>query len=111
MSNIFRSKDTLHQFLPLALLAAISLAIFWPALGHDFLINWDDRQYILENDVIRGLTLEHLKTAFTTFSLGNYAPLHLVSYMVDYEIWGMRPSGFIFTNILLHTFNGMLLYT
>lgn len=101
----------LYHYLPLALLAVISLALFWPALGHDFLINWDDRQYILENYVIRGLTADHLKTAFTTFSLGNYAPLHLVSYMIDYEIWGLRPSGFIFTNIMLHTFNGMLLYT
>ena len=111
MSNMFRSCDKLHYFLSLALLAAISLAIFWPALGHDFLINWDDRQYILENDVIRGLTPENMKTAFTTYSLGNFAPLHLVSYMVDYEIWGLRPSGFIFTNIALHTLNGMLLCT
>lgn len=111
MTNSSSSNDKLYHYLQLALLAAISLAIFWPALGHNFLINWDDRQYILENDVIRGLTAEHLKTAFTTFSLGNYAPLHLVSYMIDYEIWGLRPSGFIFTNIVLHSLNGMLLYT
>lgn len=111
MPNNSSSNDKIYYYLSLTLLAVVSLAIFWPALGHDFLINWDDRQYILENDVIRGLTAEHLKTAFTTFSLGNYAPLHLVSYMIDYEIWGLRPAGFIFTNIVLHTLNGLLLYT
>ncbi|MDU0457918.1 MAG: tetratricopeptide repeat protein [Geobacteraceae bacterium] len=109
MSYIIRLNDRQRHFLLMALLAAISFAIFWPALGHEFLINWDDRQYILENEVIRGVTTEHLKSAFTTFYLGNYAPLHLVSYMVDYEIWGLRPAGFIFTNIMLHTLNGMLL--
>lgn len=109
MSNIIRLNEKERHILLLLLLAVISFAIFWPALGHDFLINWDDRQYILENEVIRGLTPDHLKTAFTTFFLGNYAPIHLVSYMIDYEIWGLRPSGFIFTNIMLHTLNGMLL--
>ncbi|WP_224985052.1 tetratricopeptide repeat protein [Geomonas agri] len=110
MPNSSSSNDKLFFYFSLALLSALSLALFWPALGHDFLINWDDRQYILENDAIRGLTAEHLKAAFTTFSLGNYAPLHLVSYMIDYEIWGMRPFGFILTNIVLHTLNGLLLY-
>ncbi|MBI5484845.1 MAG: hypothetical protein HY888_10335, partial [Deltaproteobacteria bacterium] len=79
MSYIIRLNDRQRHFLLMALLAAISFAIFWPALGHEFLINWDDRQYILENEVIRGVTTEHLKSAFTTFYLGNFAPLHLVS--------------------------------
>ncbi len=111
MPNLLLLKGRLPDLVPLALLAVITLAVFWPALGHDFLINWDDRQYILENYVIKGLTTDHLKSVFTTFFLGNYAPLHLVSYMLDYEMWGLRPSGFIFTNIALHSLNGMLLFS
>jgi len=30
--------------------------------------------------------------------------------MLDYETWGLRASGFIFTNILLHAANGILFY-
>jgi tetratricopeptide (TPR) repeat protein len=30
--------------------------------------------------------------------------------MIDYTLWGMRPAGFIFTNIFLHAFNGSLFY-
>jgi protein O-mannosyl-transferase len=100
----------IKAYLPLLALAIVSFAIYWPALGHDFLINWDDSQYLLENPVIRGLTLDHLRSAFTTSFLGNYAPLHIISYMLDYEIWGLRASGFIFTNILLHAANGLLYY-
>jgi len=98
------------RYVPLVLLMAITLAIFWPSLKHDFLINWDDQQYVTQNPSIMGLTLEHVKTAFTKSFSGNYAPLHLLSYMVDYDIWGLKPSGFIFTNILLHAINGALFY-
>ena len=91
-------------------LAAASFATYWSATGHEFLINWDDRQYVLENPLIRGLSLEHVASAFTSYHVGNYAPLHLVSYMLDFEIWGLRASGFIFTNILLHALNGALLF-
>ena len=101
-----KTRTRLH----LLVLTIASFAVFWQALGHDFLINWDDRQYLLDNPVIRGFSLDHLKTAFSTFQIGNYAPLHLMSYMLDYEIWGLRASGFIFTNILLHTINGLLFY-
>ena len=55
-------------------------------------------------------TLEHLKIAFNTFYIGNYAPLHLVSYMLDYQLWGLKAPGFILTNIIIHTMNGLLYY-
>jgi tetratricopeptide (TPR) repeat protein len=103
-------RHAVRSWLPLLVLALVSLAVFCRALGHDFLINWDDRQYVLDNAVIRGFSLDHLKTAFTTFYIGNYAPLHLISYMFDYQLWGLKASGFILTNILLHTMNGMLFY-
>ncbi len=98
------------RYIPVVLLMAVTLAIFFPALKHEFLVNWDDQQYVTQNPSIMGLTLENVKTAFTRNFSGNYAPIHLLSYMVDYEIWGLKPSGFIFTNILLHAINGALLY-
>jgi hypothetical protein len=100
----------IRAWLPLLALSISSIAIYGTAIGHQFLINWDDLQYVVENPAIKGLTFEHVRWAFTNYYVGNYAPLHLVSYMIDYEIWGLRPSGFIFTNILLHTLNGLLFY-
>ena len=103
-------RPAVRSWMPLLVLALVSMAVFCRALGHDFLINWDDRQYVLDNSIIRGFSLDHLKAAFTTFYLGNYAPLHLVSYMLDYQFCGMNATGFILSNILLHTMNGMLFY-
>lgn len=104
------NSKIIKTYLPLLVLALVSLGIFRQALGHDFLINWDDRQYVLDNTIIRGFSLDHLKSAFTTFYIGNYAPLHLVSYMLDYQIWGLKAYGFILTNILFHTLNVLLFY-
>jgi protein O-mannosyl-transferase len=92
------------------ILAIASLAVFSPALRHSFLINWDDSQYVVGNSLVHGLTLENIKGAFTTNFVGNYAPIHVISYMFDYEIWGLRASGFIFINILFHAANGILFY-
>lgn len=98
------------HWLPLTLLVTIALGIYAPSLRHDFLSNWDDSLYITANETVRGITADHLKTAFSRFFVGNYAPLHIISYMLDYELWGMKAAGFILTNILLHLGNGLLLY-
>jgi tetratricopeptide (TPR) repeat protein len=94
----------------LLLLFAATFALYAQALHHDFLINWDDQKYVTGNEAVRGFATEHLRTAITTFFVGNYAPLQILSYMLDYSLWGMRPAGFILTNILFHTANGLLLY-
>ena len=91
-------------------LSGVTFALYWQALGHNFLIYWDDNGYVTSNMTIRRVTWENIKTAFTSLYMGNYAPVQILSYMFDYSIWGMRPAGFIFTNILIHTANGMLFY-
>lgn len=98
-----------HRY-QLIVLILSSLAVYACSLGHDFIPIWDDAVYVTANATVRGVTIEHLRTAFTTFYSGNYAPLQIISYMVDYDLWGMKPSGFILTNIILHTNNGLLIY-
>ena len=91
-------------------LSGVTAALYWQALGHHFLVYWDDNGYVTGNMTIQRITWENIKAAFTSFYIGNYAPLQIVSYMVDYFFWGMRPAGFIFTNIFIHTANGILFY-
>jgi 4-amino-4-deoxy-L-arabinose transferase-like glycosyltransferase len=56
------------------------------------------------------MTWQNIKAAFCHFYFYNYAPIHLISYMFDHALWGMRPAGFIFTNIFIHAANGILFY-
>lgn len=92
------------------LLVTLTFAVYAGSLSHEFLVNWDDPQYVTKNEAVRGFSLEHLRLAFTEFYSGNYAPLQIISYMLDYTLWGLKPAGFILTNILLHSANGVLFY-
>jgi tetratricopeptide (TPR) repeat protein len=107
---IFTERIKPH-LLPALLLVGLTFAVYVKVLGHDFLLNWDDPNYVTNNEAIRGFSVEHLKMAMTRLFYGNYAPLHILSYMSDYAVWGgLRPAGFFFTNILLHALNGLFLY-
>ncbi|HNW44132.1 MAG TPA: tetratricopeptide repeat protein [Elusimicrobiales bacterium] len=94
--------------LPL-LVAALTFAVFLPALNNGFL-NWDDLQNLTENPHYRGLGPEQLKWMFTTSYLGPYQPLSWMTLGLDYLAWGMDPFGYHLTNVLLHSLNALLCY-
>ena len=98
------------HLLPAVLLLVITAAIYCRVLGHDFLLNWDDNEYVLDNDAVYGISISHIQRVFGSYYVGNYAPVQMLSYMLDYELWGLWPGGFLLTNILLHFLNGLMLY-
>lgn len=99
-----------HPAVPYLVLLAVTFAVFGHMFTHEFLTNWDDDKYITANPDVIGFSIEHLRNVFTGFYVGNYAPLHILSYMLDVSIWGVNPAGFALTNIILHAGNGCLLY-
>src|SRR5208337_146549 len=109
MGSVSLRKIRSH-IMPIAVLVGITLVVYAASMGHKFLLNWDDSIYVVNNESIRGLSWVHLKEAFTQFYGGNYAPIQIISYIVDYTLWGLRPAGFIFSNVLIHIINGVLFY-
>ena len=84
-------------------LTAITLAVFWQAIGYGF-TNYDDNPY-----VHAGLTAKSLKWALVTEYEATWQPVVWVSYFLDRTLFGMKPQGFHLTNILLHLANVLLL--
>jgi Flp pilus assembly protein TadD len=74
------------------------------AFGNPFLF-FDDPQNVLDNPLIRALTLPHLKLYFTTPLLGMYSPLVYLSFALDYAIGGFDPASYHATNLALHLLN------
>jgi Flp pilus assembly protein TadD len=109
MDKTFLDKMRRH-LIPIIVLFGATFVVYAGTLEHDFLLNWDDSLYVTENETIRSITWEHAKEAFTRFYVGNYAPIQIISYMIDYAAGGLHPGIFIFTNVLLHALNGLLLY-
>jgi len=94
---------------PLLLIIA-TIAVYAVSGTFELLATWDDWRYVTTNETINGFTLSHLKQAFSDYYLGNYAPLHILSYMIDHVLWGLSPAGFHLENVLIHLANGLLFY-
>ena len=105
-----RIKDTWRTLLVCSLLAAFTLAAFWPARHFAFL-NWDDLTYVSKNDHVRsGLTWSGFLWSFTHSYSSNWHPLAWLSHMLDCQLYGLNPSGHHLTSLLLHSVNAGLLF-
>lgn len=94
----------------MVLLAALTLALFWPATRYDY-INLDDPQYVFGNErVLTGLTTENVRWAFTHVHEAWWLPALWISFMANATLLGPEPWGFHLVNILLHTANVGLLF-
>jgi tetratricopeptide (TPR) repeat protein len=92
------------------LLALATLAIFMPAVRHDFLSHEDDR-YVAANPHVRGgLSRDGLAWAATTFHADNWHPLTWLSHMLDCQLFGLDPRGHHLTSVLLHAVNAVVLF-
>jgi protein O-mannosyl-transferase len=102
-------RNTERYFL--AGILTLTIVIYFNSLSNDFMRNWDDNVYVLENSWIKDLSFENIKSIFTSFHLsGNYHPLTLLSYAVEYTFAGLNPVVYHSTNLVLHCFNIILVY-
>lgn len=93
------------------IIISINLLIFLPSLKGGFV--WDDYELIVDNSLLK--TQNVIKTMFTPFGYGGfnsllYRPIVSLSYKLDYLIYGLNPSGFHLTNIIIHTLNAILIF-
>ncbi|MBW1685274.1 MAG: tetratricopeptide repeat protein [Deltaproteobacteria bacterium] len=92
------------------LLAAATVAVYWPALTSGF-VNYDDDIYVSERSEVRaGLSREGVAWAFTSFQGANWFPLTRLSWMLDAELFGLDPGAFHATSLALHVANALLLF-
>ena len=90
------------------LLALVTVALYWPATGYDF-INYDDNLYVSENARVQnGLTLENVKWAFLNPVADNWHPLTVMSHMLVCQMFGVKPWAHHLVNVLLHALNAVL---
>lgn len=99
------------NIIPYIILSAISAIIFCNSLGNAFV--YDDSVTIVNNTLIKDWRNFSKIFSFNYFILSgelSYRPIVTLSYFIDYSIWGLNPSGFHFTNILLQVCNVLLFY-
>jgi protein O-mannosyl-transferase len=104
-------RSQLHIVLGICglLLLAVWL-VFRPATDYGF-VNFDDDVYVTDNpELLDGLSPKGIAFALTTTRGSQWAPLTWLSYLLDYEVYGLAPWGYHLTNLLLHAATTVLLF-
>ncbi len=90
-------------------IALVTLLALPPCLKNNFVF-WDDPQYIVSNPSIVDLNWKNVQHIFSGFVMGNYQPLTVLTYALEYHWAGPNPIIYHSTNLVLHLFNTLLVY-
>lgn len=82
----------------MAIVAVLPYVAVWP---REF-TNWDDPLYVSGNGSIQYLTPATLGILLREPVAGNWIPVTMLSYAVDWQVWGGLAWGFAVTNAVLY---------
>lgn len=94
------------KWVALLILILLTFLAFRPGLKGDF-TNWDDDRYVKNNELIQQGSLGEI---LTEYYMGNYHPLTLLSYHLEYKMAGKEPYLYHLTNLILHILNVVMVY-
>ena len=102
------------RYLAIILIIIAGIAVYTNSFKNEFV--WDDEWIVGVNPQIRSFAL--LPKVFSTglfqaYGVGEgsfYRPMQVLTYMVDYKLWQLRPFGYHLTNIALHILCALLLF-
>ena len=63
---------------------------------------FDDNIYITGNNDIKNISWNSIAGFFTNYYAGNYHPLTMLSYAVDYQLFGYNAAGYHLVSVFLH---------
>lgn len=103
------SQNNWISYLPIVGLLFIILFAFYPVFDND-LSNWDDPTYLNNNPLITSLDWANIKRIFTENYFGNYQPLHILSYAIEYHFYKLNPAGYHATSVFMFVLACLLVY-
>ncbi|MFA5012616.1 MAG: tetratricopeptide repeat protein [Ignavibacteria bacterium] len=98
--------------LSLIIIAAASFIVYFNTLNNNFV--YDDETIIVKN--ADNLRLQNIPGYFTNqgeyrYAFGPlYRPLIMTSFAVDHTLFGLKPGGYHFMNIIFHAVSTMFLF-
>jgi protein O-mannosyl-transferase len=107
-------KTDMRQNILIALLLLAAVFVSYSsAFESDFV--WDDEFLVVTNPLVRAplWSFQPFKQDIVNSSFRHsvyYRPVQILTYALDYRLWGMSPPGYHFTNILLHFANAFLVF-
>lgn len=107
------SGKLMHLLLPFSILV-LTVLLYASSLSNQFLADWDDGLYILNNPDINSIDnnglFQFIKAAFTNFYNGHYHPITMVVYGVIIKLFGVNAAAFHGVSLLFHLITVALVY-
>jgi protein O-mannosyl-transferase len=92
-------------------LVLLVVVVFGQTAGFDF-VNLDDDQYVTTSyETQLGLSPKGIAWAWTHSQIGNWHPITTMSFMLDWQLFGLNPRGYHVHNVVLHAAAVVLLFT
>ena len=105
-----KNNSDRNTYLVLGLIIIISFIAYSKVFSFDF-VSLDDTANVLGNKQITSFSFTHIKEVFSKTYVQMYAPLTMVSYMIDYFFAGkLNPAYFHFFNVFYHLINIILVF-
>ena len=97
------------KWVAVLLLILATTITYFPVKDSEF-IDLDDDVYVTDNPWIQqGLNLQSISWAMTSLREGVWNPMTWISFMLDYQLFGLNPAGYHLTNLVLHLGSVLLL--
>src|SRR6266480_4048913 len=94
-----------------SLLLILAIVLVYGQTSRYGFISYDDPANVSENfHVQEGLTGDSVFWAFTNAEKDYWRPMSWLSFMLDYELYGLNAGGYHATNVLIHIANSLLLF-
>ena len=87
----------------------LAFLVYLPSLWCGF-VNWDDDIYVYANPDLRSLDFNFIRWSLTALVNDHWYPLTIISFALDYTFWGLDPTGYHLTNVILHLLNTLLVF-
>ncbi|MCH8904516.1 MAG: tetratricopeptide repeat protein [Bacteroidetes bacterium] len=93
----------------LLFLVVITLIAFYPTFNNGF-TNWDDTDYIHDNELLNSLSGENLKKMFNTSVNGHFHPLTIITLAIEYSIRPLSAKLIHTNSLILHILDTLLVF-
>ncbi len=90
-----------------ALILSILIVVVYLKLFSAHFISWDDGDVVLNNKDVHDF---NVKAFFTNYYVGNYAPIAMIGFAIDWLIFNGNAAGHHTMSLLFHIINGVLVY-
>jgi protein O-mannosyl-transferase len=111
--NVVKKKELKQKralsrqaYIGIFFILVLTFIVYNTILRND-LVNWDDSRYLDDNPLIRSV---NLRVLFSTYVMGNYHPLTMLIYAMEYQIFGLDATGYHAVSLLLHLVNVVLVF-